>query len=160
MSYLVQAADLATRRTAVVRARMHSVAIDRWLPQAYRLVARVLERQDEEPSGPPLARYTSHGELVEVEAGFPVDNPIADDGDVRASGLPGGPAAIATSMVGSESLDSAYHAVEIWLMERGFAAAGPHWEYYHRRPGTEQDPSRWCADIVVPYRWHFVAASI
>jgi effector-binding domain-containing protein len=137
---------------------MPAAAIDGWLPAAYQRVADALARQGAQPSGPPFARYTRQGELIEVEAGFAVDNAIVDDGDVVASGLPGGPAAVATCAARAARADVAYRAVDRWLNRHGFAAVGPHWEYYERRTGTERDPSRWRTEIVVPYRWHLIGA--
>jgi hypothetical protein len=89
MDSLVQAADVAIRRTAVVRATMHANAVAQWLPGAFERVLRTLERQRIRPSGPPFARYTRRGELVEVEAGYATNS--HGGGPMHRSHMPFGP---------------------------------------------------------------------
>ena len=153
MDSLVQAADVAIRRTAVVRATMRADGVADWLRGAFERVLRTLERQRIRPNGPPFARYTRRGELVEVEAGFPVEEPIDDDGDVVASGLPAGPAATVTHTGDVTGLDNAYRRINTWLKQHGFAVAGPHWEYYQHLDGDKRRAGHWRVDVVVPYRW-------
>lgn len=151
MAYRIRGAELTACRTAVVRAKMPPQAVARWIPGAYRRVSDRLRHQGQLPSGPAFARYTADGDLVEVEAGFPVADAINDDGDVVASGLPGGPAVIVTHIGRLELLDGAYDEAESWLTERGLVAAGAHWETYHTGPATHADPTRWRTDVVIPY---------
>lgn len=141
--YEIRPCDLTPRPTAVVRATMPPDTVVRWLPGAYRRVARALADQGVPASGPPFARYTANGDLVDVEAGVPAAIAIVSDGTVVASGLPGGPAVVATHVGGYELLDAAYRDIEEWLRLYGYTEAGPHWESYVTDQRT---------DIVVPYR--------
>jgi effector-binding domain-containing protein len=120
--------------TAVVRATMPPDAIIGWLGGAYRRLAAVLNQQKVSRTGPVFARYTFHGDLVEVEAGFPVHQAIVGDTTATASGLPGRTVAVATHTGSAGSLDAVYNDIEDWLDERGFVEAGPHWEVYPAGP--------------------------
>jgi AraC family transcriptional regulator len=148
----IRTIDLTACRTAVIRARMAPNSVARWLPGAYRRVARALERQGEQPRGPAFARYTVDGDLVAVEAGFPVGAEIAEDGSVVASELPGGPAVVATHTGRFETVDDTFEIVDAWLETHGLAAAATHWESYRATAGDEWDPSRLRTDVVVPYQ--------
>jgi effector-binding domain-containing protein len=133
-TFEVRLVELQAGPTAVVRATMCPDAIIGWLAGAYRRLAAALNRQKVSRTGPAFARYTFHGALVEVEAGFRVCHAIVGDTTATASGLPGGTVAVATHMGSARSLDAVYNDIEAWLDEHGFVEAGPHWENYPAGP--------------------------
>jgi effector-binding domain-containing protein len=145
----VRLVELQAGPTAVVRATMRPDAVTGWLGGAYRRLAAALNQQKVSRTGPAFARYTFHGDLVEVEAGFPVCRAIVGDTTAAASGLPGGTVAVATHG-GTGSLGAVYNDIEAWLDEHGFVAAGPHWEVYPAGPHLVSNVGP--TQVVVPCR--------
>jgi effector-binding domain-containing protein len=147
----VRACTLDATPAAVVRARVLPERIPGWLREAYRLVAAQLAVEGVAAVGPPFACYTSTGDGIEVEAGYPVPVAVAGDGVVVPSGLPGGPAAAVVHEGSLTALEAAYRRVEAWLAGHGFTARGRHWERYL---AGGAGPDAWRTEIVVPYGWH------
>ena len=96
------------------------------------------------PAGPPYGRYHQFGpETVDVEIGFPVAapmgtlRPLADcePGEVGASELPGGQAAV-TVLVGSYGgLGATYDRLHDWIHAHGHEEGPAPWESYVKDPG-------------------------
>ena len=92
-----------------------------------------------QPAGPPYGRYHQWGsEVADVEIGIPVAVPIGDfrplaqcePGEMGASQLPGGPAAVAVHVGSYEGLSATYGGLEAWIDDQErMPAAGP-WESY------------------------------
>ena len=152
VTYQINVADLTDQYTAVVRGEMPREELPGWLAEAFQAVRAYLERAGVDPTGPPFARYSTLGDTVAAEAGFPVPHEVAGDGSVEPSTLPDGHAAVITHMGPYDDLDRAYLAARDWLGAHRYVPAGPHWEIYHTDPNTEPDPARWRTDVVVPYR--------
>ena len=151
MTYQIVSRDLAAQITAVMRGEMPVDELGEWLADTYRAVQEHLGRIGMNPVGPPFARFTFLGDVVAVEAGFPVGSEIAGDGRVEPSVLPCGLAAVTTHIGRYEDLRAAYDAVHEWLNAHRYMTAGPHWEVFFDDPHAEPDPSRWRTDVVVPY---------
>jgi effector-binding domain-containing protein len=150
----VQACVLEVTPTVVTRAAMAPDRVAGWLSRVYRSIGERLDRDGVAVVGPPFACYTADGGRVEIEAGYPVSVPVAGDGVVMPSGLPGGPAAVTVHEGPLDSLDVAYRRVESWLAAQGFTPRGRHWERYLVGEVThEGDPARWRTEVVVPYGW-------
>jgi effector-binding domain-containing protein len=143
---------LTDRFTAVVRGEMPREALAAWLVDAIGAVRSYLLLDGIAPAGPPFARFTTLGDAVAVEAGFPVTREVPGDGHVEPSTLPDGCAAVTTHRARYEDLDQAYETVKSWLIRKGCRPAGPYWEVYYRDPSAEPDPRRWRTEVVVPYR--------
>lgn len=108
------------------------------------------------PDGMPFSMYpkmepASTGEW-EVISGFPVDQPIAEQGRVKTIELPGGTVAVATHMGPYDTLEQTYKAKGKELPKLGYETAGPMWESYFTDPMKEPDPAKWRTDIYWPVR--------
>lgn len=77
----------------------------------------------------------------ELEAGFPAGAPVAADGDVLASELPGGTVARATHVGGYDSLGDSWGALVAWATEQGRTPEGRMWEVYVTEPTPQLDPA-------------------
>src|SRR5512138_2276255 len=144
MTYHIESRTVTAQHTAVVRGRMPAAQLPKWLAGAYEEVHHHLTDRGIRTDGPPFARFAFLGDLVDVEAGFPVLEPVvAGAGRVTPSRLPGGPVAVTTHYGRYEDLALAYQAVTDWLKEQGFEAAGPHWEVYYSNPAAQPDPATW-----------------
>jgi effector-binding domain-containing protein len=122
-----------------------------WLRAGDWDVTEYLRRRRIHPAGPPFARYAILGDVVAVEAGFPVSEPVPGEGRALPSRLPGG-RAVVTQVGPHNGREDAYHALRHWLFRHGRTPAGARWEIYHADPPDEPDPTRWRADVIVPYR--------
>jgi effector-binding domain-containing protein len=151
-TYQIRRASLTRQPTAVMRDELPVARLGPWLATCYRTVSAYLQDQGMVAVGPPFARFTFLGETAAVEAGFPVDREIDGNGQVEPSALPGGPVAMTTHLGRYEDLEEAYNSIREWIDDRGYAAAGPHWEVYFSDPAAESDPTHWRTDVVAPYR--------
>ena len=151
MHYTTRSRTLTEQPTAVRRATLPAEQVGSWLADTYAQVAAYLERAGVPLSGPPYARYVFRDHEMEIEAGFPVADPIAGDGQIEPSGLPAGPVAMTTHYGPYETLEEAYKAIMTWMDGQGLKPAGAHWEIYFSDPAKEPDSSRWRTDLVVPY---------
>jgi effector-binding domain-containing protein len=86
------------------------------------------------------------------EAGLPVATAVAGAGQVEASTLPAGPAAVTVHTGRYEDLGAAYNALLTWVHSHGYQPAGPHWENYLSDPTTEPNSEAWQTEVVLPYR--------
>jgi effector-binding domain-containing protein len=91
------------------------------------------------PAGPPYARYHEFGpERADIEMGLPVSAPVAnlrplaecEPGEVGASELPGGPAAVAVHVGSYEGLSAAYDRLHDWIHGAGREEGQGPWESY------------------------------
>jgi AraC family transcriptional regulator len=73
-------------------------------------------------------------------------------GEVEASTLQGGPAAVIWHIGPYETLEVTYAAVEVWPAERSLEPDGSPWEAYCSDPKEQPDPATWRTEIVQPFR--------
>jgi effector-binding domain-containing protein len=151
-TYQITSKSLTRQATAVMRDELPIEQVGRWLASCYSTVHEYLRRAEVAVTGPPFARFTFIGDEIAVEAGFPVEREIDGDGRVEPSALPGGRVAVTTHLGRYEELEDAYAAVRNWIIEHGYATAGPHWEFYFTDPAADPDPSHWRTDVVTPYK--------
>lgn len=141
----VRIVDETEQATAVVHERVAISALPDFFTRAFALTAATAGEQGTALAGPPFALY--HGmpgpEGVDVEAGFPVNQPVHDAGDVHASRLPGGTAAVAVHTGPYERLGDTYTQIRERLTEQGLQAAMDMWEEYLSDPTVEPDPETW-----------------
>ncbi len=149
----IEQRDLAPCTTAVLRSTLAVAEIGPFIGRAVEAVASALAAQGIAATGPPFARYQRAGEdAFAVEAGLPTASAVSPGGEVLASSLPGGPAAVMTYLGPYDELAAAYGELADWIAERGEEPAGDPWEVYHSDPAKEPDPERWRTEIVMPVR--------
>lgn len=147
---VIETRRLAEQPTAVRRATMTVAEMPAWFAQAYGEVAEFLRRRDITPAGFPFARYHLRpGGRFDVEAGFPVAEPVTTDGATQPSTLPGGPAAVTVHVGSYDHLGSTYESVAEWLRLRCATPSSDAWEIYHDPPAG--DATTWHTEIVQPY---------
>jgi effector-binding domain-containing protein len=144
---------LRSRRTASVREEVPQSQLSQAIGRMLHTVNEALQRQGVVPEGGPFARYHSLGDTVDIEAGVRVAAPIAPDGVVKPSELPGGPAAIAVHAGPYETLGATYDAMRRWLeASTSHTANGGPWELYITDPSAEPDPGKWLTEIIFPLK--------
>lgn len=148
----IEIRDLPEQLTVVIRHRitMQEVGqIPGWLGETF----GAIQRGGLTPAGVPFLRTLSMDTNgMDVEVGWPVATPFAGDGEIHASSLPAGPAAVATYYGPYDGIASAYAAVQTWCADHGREVAGPPWESYFTDPNGEPDQSKWRTDVHFPVR--------
>lgn len=104
-------------------------------------------------TGPAVARYPEVGmaSLV-IECGTTVAEPPESEpeGEIEVVSIPAGPAAVTIHHGPYDELHTTYEALEAWLAENGYVAAGPPREVYLTDPGEHPDPATWQTEISQP----------
>jgi len=153
--YEIQERTLAEQPTMVVRGKIKLEDIPAFLGRVYSTVERQARESGAHVIAAPFARYRSLDPAYrefEIEAGLPVLVAVAGHGEVEASSLPGGPAAVTVHVGPYERLEPAYEAITTWLQEHDAHPEGPAWEVYHTDPDEQPDPATWHTEVVQPYR--------
>lgn len=153
MAYEVEQETVEPQRILSVRGPVPIESISSGIAQRTRTVLQHLLRAGAEPAGPPFTRYHEVGEeWVDLEVGFPVDEPLEGADEVDAGRLPGGEVISTVHRGPYEGLTGAGEALDRWLEENGREARGPSWEIYRVHAGDVEDPSDFETDVVRPIR--------
>lgn len=121
----------------VVKIRTHTPVegLPQSLGRAFAALEAYLGEIAEPPAGPPfVAYYNQDMQNLEIEIGFPVENPGAGRDDVLAGEIPAGRYAACLYSGPYYGLQSAYHALTAWVSEHGYQPSGVSYEYYLNDP--------------------------
>ena len=153
--------NLNPQPTAAVRVQqpMATVDVGALMDEAMSRLGERLGGLRVAPAGPPYARYHAWGgELADVEIGFPLtgrpegldDLAACEPGEVGASELPGGRAALTVHRGPYTELGSAYGQLHDWIHEQGFDEGPAPWESYVDNPAEVQDVAQLRTEITWP----------
>lgn len=147
----IEIRSVRAKGVASVRETIPLNDITEALGRIFRTVSEAIDKQGIKPSGAPFARYHAFGDVVDLEAGLPVETPIQAIGNVKPSQLPGGPAAVAVHAGPYEGLGNTYDAIEAWMKNTNRIPNGGPWELYLTDPTSEPNPNRWLTQIIWPF---------
>lgn len=156
----VEVRHLVPQPVASIRATVRIADLAGAMDERVIALRDYLARRGVRPAGPPFARYHTFGETeTDLEFGVPVAAPVAPEGRIGSSELPGGPA-IATWHPGPhDTLAGAYARMEAWREVRDVAPDGAAWEVYYwldpvqyRGPASLPDPATWQTLLVQPIK--------
>lgn len=148
----IEAQELAPEHTAVARLHLSMAETDR-IPRALEQTMLAIQQAGQQPAGMPFVRTIAFdGGSMDIEVGWPVAEPFEASGEVTASMLPGGPAAVASYLGPYDQIAPAYEAIQAWCAEHGREIAGPPWESYFTDPHDEPDPAKWRTDLHFPLK--------
>ncbi len=95
------------------------------------LMPRLMAVAGPHVAGPPVARWhTWENDEGEMELAVPVRTPVEGRGEVQASTLPGGRAAVFTHVGSYEGLKDAWGGVSKWLQSSAYQGRDAPWEEY------------------------------
>lgn len=142
--------EIVTREpvpTAVVRGRVRMEELPHFFDRAYPLVASVLEQQGLQPREAVGYYLSPPGEAMELEVGFTTEAPVAEDGEVVASQLPGGDVARLTHLGAYDTLGESWNTLGSWIGQQGRRPGPGFWEVYVTEPTPEADPASMRTDL-------------
>lgn len=100
------------------------------LQRAFLAILAITAKHGVDPAGPPIARYTSRGEVYVVEAALPVRKAPSGIKGLTTGTLPAGPAATLEHRGKLTELPRTHAALDAWLIANKRTAAGPRWELF------------------------------
>ena len=150
MSVTVTQKQLEPRTALVIRRTTALADIAKTLGEILPAVWAYASKNGIPFAGPPFTRYTAIGRgQVSIEAGLPIAAPASGVGEIVATELPGGTAAVAIHVGPYETLETTHAAIEKYLGDNGLTAGAP-WETYITDPATTPNPAEWQTEIVYP----------
>jgi effector-binding domain-containing protein len=145
--------ETAAQPMIAIRAVTRPAEIDSLVAQILSLLGNHLERLGVSPSGPPFARhYEFREEHVELEAGFPLAEPVEGEGRLAAGELPAGRAVRCWHRGSHDTLARSYDHLASWAMEHGHTPVAPPWEVYWRGPRESDSCASYRTEILWPIR--------
>jgi AraC family transcriptional regulator len=155
MPYTIEAKQLPEQPILAVRKRVKREEIAATIGGSLGAIVTYAMQNSSAISGHPVTRYLEMGAgMVTMEPAMRVSqHPPADpSGNVLNELLPAGLTAVTTHMGPYDQLPAAYGAIEVWMHENGYVAAGAPWEDYVTDPGEVPDPQQWRTDVYWPVR--------
>ena len=148
MSSEIELLELDSVPIASVAADITMDQMAQFFDSAYGRVVEAVTSQGRTLTGPALALYRRPpSDTVELEAGFPTDQPIDPVGDVLASSLPAGRAVRLSHHGGYDGLADAWGRLITWVLENGYAPTGTSWEVYVTEPTPTMDPDELLTEL-------------
>jgi len=145
MPYEIKLTNATAILTAVIRSRVESKELSKFVPAACGEVWSFIRAAGLPRPGRHTALYLEDGM---VEVGAEVSEPFTGNERVHCSQLPAGRVVTTTHLGPYQRLGDAYSAIKQWSAERGHTLAGNCWEIYgHWDPSWNTDPSKIRTDI-------------
>lgn len=152
--------ELTPQPTAAVRfARpMAELDLESLFDEHLDTVAERIADLGREPAGPPYGRYHEWGERVDLEIGIPIATPVAnlrplaecEEGEIGASELPGGRAAVTVHRGPYDGLRATYDGLGAWIRQQGEEPGRGPWESYIDGPEEVDDLDSLRTEVVWP----------
>lgn len=147
----IQITECVEQLTAGVRAKVPMSELTEFFSRAFTETMAALNAQGAHPVGPPFGKYYGMpGEVVDVEAGFPVAVAIEPSGDVIPGVLPGGRMVEAVHVGPYDTMERTYAEIQKFIAGAGLSPGDTMWESYLSDPGSQPDPQTWRTQIFWP----------
>lgn len=131
MTYEVQEEHLDAQPTLSVLFRSGAAELGEHLGECLPKIHEYATENGGTPAGAPYVRYHSMDEDEwEIEAGIPLESRIEGSGEIAASELPAGPAAVTVHKGPYAGLGEAHDAVLAWIDEQELNVTGAPWDAY------------------------------
>jgi effector-binding domain-containing protein len=147
----IQLTQCDERPTAGIREQVPIEDLTGFFARAFGDTMAFLQARGLAPVGPPFGKYYgAPGEIMDVEAGFPVANQVTPAGKVVSGILPGGRVVEAVHVWSYETTHRTYADMERYFTDAGLRPGSIMWESYLNDPATEPDPAAWRTRICWP----------
>ncbi len=101
--------------------------------------------------GQPYVRYWGRSaEVLDIEAGLPVQKALAQKGDIIPGEIGGGSVASLEHVGPYEGLPAVHEKLAAWVKASKQRPQGPSLEIYLTDPGDEPSPERWRTQVLQP----------
>lgn len=123
------------------------------LDQLFSKVWAYLNSQEHVRVGPAIVRYHAASDgTLELEAGFPVEQPPPPAGDIRCTTLPAGYAATTLHHGAYAGLPAAWATLQTWVQSQGLRTARVRWEIYWIDPSQAVSEAELRTELVWPLK--------
>ena len=137
MAYTCELVHLHAQPTLVVRTRTSIERLPEVLEPAWGAVLACAGKVGARPTDPPFVAYLNADlQDLDVEIGMAFERVLPGEDPVHAHAIPGSRAVACVHVGPYAELQAAYRALEAWMEEHGFHAAGPSYEFYLDDPGA------------------------
>lgn len=145
--------EVARQPMIAIRVVTRPAEIDTLVAQILSLLGNHLERQGVRPNGPPFARhYEFREEHVELEAGFPLAEPVDGEGKLMAGELPAGRVVRCWHCGSHDTLARSYDHLARWALKHGHTPIAAPWEVYWHGPRESDASTAYRTEILWPVR--------
>ena len=138
------------QHVATIRVQCKPTEISRNLAVILPEVMMYLNAEGIQPTGAPFTRYHAAGEMMDMEAGMPVKQPVAGTDRIKASKLPAGRVVVGWHIGPYDRLGETHQKMGKWIEDKGLESLDGQWEFYWTDPGLEPDSSKWRTQIFWP----------
>jgi effector-binding domain-containing protein len=150
ITYTCEIKTLPSQPTLFTRATMPVTELPTRLGQLYGSVMQAIYGQGAQPAGAPyVAYYNMDMQALEIEAGFPLAQPLPGSGEVQAGQIPAGEYASVLHVGPYPEIGSAYKALNLYLQQQTRQATGVSYEFYLNDP-TDTPADRLETEILFP----------
>lgn len=152
MNFKIDIVENPSQPVLSIRTRTSVDNLPREIGRAYEAIIQYLNEIGEEPSDAPFtAYYNLDMEDLDVEMGFPVSKPLPGKGEIISGEVPGGRQVYSMFKGPYSQMVPLYNAMNEWISEKGYTAAGTAYEYYYNSP-EDVPESELLTKVVLPLR--------
>ena len=139
----------AKRPTLSIRFRAPVGDLGKRFGEVYGAIVAYLSERGEEALGPAFATYYNMDmDDMDVEAGFPVAQPVPARGNIQAGELCEGTFAVCHYVGPYDGVSVAYDQLTAFVAEQGYTPSGIAYEWYYDGPETPPEKTR--TDVAFP----------
>lgn len=138
-----EVAIIEPQTTAVIRGvvTVNRPELSSFFDRAFRRLPATIAAQGVRMTGPAFSLHRRPpAETMDLEVGFPTDQPITPAGEVVPSSLPGGRVARVVHYGSYDGLSDSWEQLRRWIEDNGFRTRPLMWEFYLTEPSPTVNP--------------------
>ncbi len=131
MKYNIELMEVLAQPALVIRGKAKIEEVGATIGEILNKVGAYLELNHTNPVGAPFTRtFKFEDGILEFESGFPINVPLAGQGEIIRTELPKGTVATTLHIGSQEDSPAAYEALEKWTNANNKKLVGAPWEVY------------------------------
>lgn len=140
------------RNTLSIRTTTRAENLPQVIGKSLWQIMDYLSSEGVQPAGPPFALYHNMDmSKLDVEMGFPINEELPGDDEVKPSSIPAGEAAVDIHLGPYETMEATYNRMIAALQEQGLEMDTFMYEFYLNDPG-EVSPEEIQTEIFMPIK--------